>query len=70
VAKRKSRPKARTAPHRAVSLVQQARRVAQLEAVRRRLRRQVRETDDRLRAERKFLRAMADPRPALDVGEL
>jgi hypothetical protein len=67
MAKRKS--KAKPEPRRSVSLVQQARRVAQLEARRRGLRRQLRDVDDLVRRERKFLRDMADTN-VYEAGDL
>jgi hypothetical protein len=54
-----------------VTLVQQARRVAQLEGMRRAIRRRLRDVEDRIRVERKFLSDMADTKsPCEGAGTL
>lgn len=70
MAKRKTKKTPAAPPRRSLTLVQQARRVAQVEMMCRSLRRQLSELEDRLRTERKFLRDLADPKPDLHVGEL
>jgi len=52
------------------SLVQQARRIAQLEARRRRLVKQLKELDSYLRLERRTLVAMTKPTRTVEEGKL